>query len=796
MRGEYRKLGLKSANSSLSLHLGAFMKQTKNANPRGQISRDLLFLMFLHGCLFWAIAVLNLPLAHDTMINFQMFATIYSEFFLSGQFPLWLPFSSQGITADFAYAFTFTPVFYVAVFLGKLFLVNDTLLLFRFGLYAEEALFLFGLYRLSSLFYNQRITPIIISITGVLSVSWAVQIHWNFHLIYLFPLLLYFSSRFLLGDGLENVAYALILLTLGALFYPQIFIAATLCVFVVIWLVLLRPSWRQLFHFKYSVFCGCAIISVAFFVAFLNLQFVMHVIDGMQSFSTLRQPDGSVELETFLTYGGHVTLVKFMEFVYGAPVRFAFVAYCGLFTILFICFALISARSLNLYVFIFSTMFVLLFSLGASGYVAEMAYKFFPEMDKFRHIGFVTPVAKVLLVISSGFGIDQYMKNSSKFFFNAFIFTTIAIVLGLIFLSIDTSHDWQYAYVVDSNLVIPFHFHWMQLGIVFAFCIMTFAVGNRVRSGRLAAVTVGILLLFCVLLGMGSYKFFLEWHSPAMKSPWIEHWQSLRHAYDVHPFLYSSCRQREGDDNSSNQLSKMAVWGARNSLGYGSLPVDLCFPIHRVDMASSAFDTLIKTRLGVPNFQSPQEYFTIGRVEKDAVLMKAIGCDAPKLYLSQSPVLVENFEEVRQVVAASKALYEKPVIQVSCGSQCGKLSSRSAEFLKDVVDISRFSANQLTANVNVPDGLNWYLVYLDSYHPRWKARVDGAVVPILPANIAFKAIMLTPGRHEVEFTFTGGSRWTSVTLWVNYILSVAIFFGLIAKLCRYVMSGGGLSGGK
>lgn len=766
------------------------MNQTKDANPRGQISRDLLFLMFLHGCLFWAIAVLNLPLAHDTMINFQMFATVYSEFFSTGQFPLWLPFSCQGITADFVYAFTFTPAFYVAVFVGKVFSINDTLQLFRFGLYLEEALFLFGLYRFSSLYHNQRITPIIISITGLLSISWVAQIHWNFHFIYLLPLLFYSSSRFMRGDGLEHIAYTLILMTLGALFYPQIFIAAILCAFVLIWFVLLRPSWRQLFYFKHSTVYGFAIFSLALIVAFFNVQFVMHVIDGMQSFSSLRQPDGSVGLETFLTYGGHISPVKFMEFFYGAPVRFAFVAYSGLFTVLFVIFALISTRSSYLYVYISLVAIVLLFSLGSSGFVAEFFYRFFPTMNKFRHVGFVTPVAKILLIFLSGFGIDHYLKNTTDFVRNTLILTATTVALGVIFLFVDVSHSFQYSYAVDQNLSVPFSFHWIQWALAFVFCIITFVFRRRIISCQRAGVaTVGISLFFCVLLGMGSYKYILEWRSPAMKSPWIEHWQSLRHAYDVHPFLYSSCRQRENEFSASNQLSKMEVWGARNALGYGSLPVDLCFPVHRVDMASTAFDTLIKTRLRVPSTQLPQDYFTISRVESDAVLMKAIGCGAPKLYLTQTPVLVENFEQVRQIVAAADTLYENPVIHVSYGAQRGKLpQSQSTAISEDTICVSDFSANQLTANIDVSGGPNCYLVYLDSFHSRWKAQVDGVVVPIFTANIAFKAIQLTPGRHEVKFTFAGGSRWTAVTIWGNYMLSVAIFLGLIAKLVRAVMS--------
>lgn len=525
---------------------------------------------------------------------------------------------------------------------------------------------------------------------------------------------------------------------------------------------------------------------MALMVAFLNVQFVRHVIDGMQSFTSLRQPDGSVGLETFLTYGGHLSPTKFMELIYGAPVRFAFIAYSGLFTVLFVVFTLLCARTKILWVFMSLSVLVLLFSLGASGYVAEIAYRIFPEMDKFRHVGFVTPVAKILLIVASGFGIDHYLQNANDRFRNTLILATLTLLLGTVFLLTDLSHDWQYSYTVDSNLSIPFQFHWIQWGVLFMFVLIAFGFLSRPPASNI----IGGSLLLCVLLGMGIYKFLLERHAPSMKPESISQWQMLRHAYDVHPLTFSPIRQRESDQNVIQQLSMMEVWGARNSLGYGSLPVDLCFPIHRVDMVSMPFNALIKARLGVSDVQPPQDHFTINKVENDAILMKAIGCNVPKLYLTRTPVLIQKYEDAKRIVMTSEALYDSPVIQTSCGSQCGAAVTRETPDADDgTINISHFSMNQLTASLNVPSGSNWYLIYLDSQHPGWTALVDGVAVPVLAANIAFKAVELTPGRHEVTFAFNGGSRWSSVTIWVNYVTTILIALMIIGMLARYVVSG-------
>jgi uncharacterized membrane protein YfhO len=39
------------------------------------------------------------------------------------------------------------------------------------------------------------------------------------------------------------------------------------------------------------------------------------------------------------------------------------------------------------------------------------------------------------------------------------------------------------------------------------------------------------------------------------------------------------------------------------------------------------------------------------------------------------------------------------------------------------------------------------------YYPGWTGTVDGRPAPVLPANLAFRAVALEPGRHVVEFCY-------------------------------------------
>jgi membrane protein YfhO len=66
--------------------------------------------------------------------------------------------------------------------------------------------------------------------------------------------------------------------------------------------------------------------------------------------------------------------------------------------------------------------------------------------------------------------------------------------------------------------------------------------------------------------------------------------------------------------------------------------------------------------------------------------------------------------------------------------------------------------------IDVAAGRPGVLVVSDSYAPGWQARLDGQPIPILRANMMFRAVEVPAGRHEVEMTYAPRSLFAGAAL--------------------------------
>jgi hypothetical protein len=116
---------------------------------------------------------------------------------------------------------------------------------------------------------------------------------------------------------------------------------------------------------------------------------------------------------------------------------------------------------------------------------------------------------------------------------------------------------------------------------------------------------------------------------------------------------------------------------------------------------------------------------------------------------------------------------ERSVILASAGTGITNSSGSAAGSDAARVEWIRRDANSFQLKVYSPtEGV---LVASQMYYPGWKATIDGAAVPVVPANYALAAISLPSGPHDVRFFYAPSSIKIGATV---SALSLAILVAL------------------
>jgi hypothetical protein len=68
-------------------------------------------------------------------------------------------------------------------------------------------------------------------------------------------------------------------------------------------------------------------------------------------------------------------------------------------------------------------------------------------------------------------------------------------------------------------------------------------------------------------------------------------------------------------------------------------------------------------------------------------------------------------------------------------------------------EIVSFDSNSLEVNVLNPATTPLWMVYSDTWHPDWRATVNGLSVPIYKAQMAYKAVKIQPGQNQIVWQF-------------------------------------------
>lgn len=648
----------------------------------------------------------------DAFQAYSMFNYALGNMQTAGEFPQWLPFAAYGSPAE-AYDMTFLGPFHILLVLaGGALKLADAWSLFVLATFLESAVFVLG-----AQFFARELTDDDLAAAGAgcwvaVSVYWNTQIFWSHRVLMLVPFMLLFALRLHRTGDLRNLVRAALAALLG-LVGGIAYVGPLYALCGVVFLGLLRLFDRQ---------GGCrgiarpglpVVLELGLLLALggLYVALMATAFDGASFAAPGRDPvTGAASLEAFLTYGGSA-VGKLPEFALGHWFwHYEYLFYLGAGGLGLVVMSLRRERGGPFLALCCLTLLLFLLALGPHGLVGYAAY-WFPGMDRFRHLSFLLPMVRLLLFFVAAAGLARLLALPREEQGRAMAWVTygaLALVVGKLLVN-----DVRFHYVAPGLAdLVP------ELGLVLLlaarFCC--WLLRSRPRAlGAAVALAVACELWAANYAMLSGTRAFLK---PAEI-------HAVGNGIDlarVQPQRFLAGRAAELDDTPRAQaLVNLTLRQPVNNFTLLQMVgADTCAPMFRIDYlmpeVRGVLERAAPGALGKSNLQYDPGRILRAALWRDALaepwFREACGCDGNKLAL-------ETPDGGRRDVSAG---------------------------------LRHFSANILDLRLDAgPQGGTLY--YADAYHPRWRATVDGAPVPVERAREAFKSVALPPGEHEVRFTF-------------------------------------------
>ena len=269
----------------------------------------------------------------------------------------------------------------------------------------------------------------------------------------------------------------------------------------------------------------------------------------------------------------------------------------------------------------------------------------------------------------------------------------------------------------------------------------------------LVLLAVGNLVIYRTILTDPDHP-----DAPALRSEFSD-------AADIHPLTRiprAAALQLNRFESDTNMATDYDILGA-------FLGIDLCAGLQSKIITRSV-DSLLEAWSAV-GVDGPRE----NTIEdpKNSHLRTALFCDQPKLKLVYHPKLAATEADALADVKSG----DQSVVLVGT-DQTGRATSQANQPSEAAgIQVLAFHANELRLKATNSTSDTAWLIYADSYHPAWQAYVDDNPSKIYTANVAFKALPIAPGTHDVVFAFRRG-------IFVNPWLYVGLgLIGLAAYVC-------------
>ncbi len=707
-------------------------------------------------------------ISHDTLMSYEYFSYALQQYWQTNQFPPWAPYAAYGETT-YIHELALVPTFfYAAIALGRLVGIADSWLLFRALLLLEVWLYAVGAYFLCREFVARSA-----AFLATATLVWTVIVSWNYpyilHLVVLMPLGLLCLVKWSRNSDWNFLVCAIISAALSCWGAPAYCVPLQAFVYVLSTIVLFciyRPKILPLPRLTTWILAGFAVLLSAAVVYPL-----LTATENVTVVLTGRNPvTMQVDLDAFLTYGGG-GIRKTIEYLIGVPTDLGPNAMDALFfstgiAPIFVIYTVSRARSREAYAFIILALVFFLFCWGRYSPVAYAAY-YFPGMSYFRHVGLMYAMPKLFAGVLTALGIQALLNHLHGTRSEAAAARAQVARLTVFVAMLAGACAFWYlvvykGWVLQSQEVATVAF----VGTVLASYVIFYFAVRRVRREWII-YSVGLI----VFANGAAYHILSALVLPApVQSSDNLHDRSVERAFEETRTVDVSDHPRGAIFNALTQRG--ASYVVLNSF----LRVDACVSPFRVDYVMQGVVDLVRHQFG--GEIATDDLFNVLRnglhSNPDHPIFAAMGCNVSKLQLvseSVSTTFEEGANWPRNCVGSSLCLEDPVSRQRQIMLWPTGRPPMAKTLAEQGMQLRQFSSGAITLTVSTSEPA--WLIYADAYHPSWRVRVDGQDQRLWKANLAFKAVRVSPGQHLVEFYFHDELR-RSIFFWSVVLQTTAL----------------------
>jgi len=746
----------------------------------------------------------RIPTGHD---GFQFFTLQY--YFLNnaiqgGGVSQWIPFMTQGTVGSLWYAIQGSLLQNVLLYVPSLVRRIDLVTIYHLNMLVDELVLLTGTWLLARRFFR---TPaaFFVSVSVLGSCVWLDQPYWNFRFYYPLPLVFELGERFFETTRWRWFALSANLLAFHSIRSLPYFAPATSFAvfgyFASRFAVDPAEFWSRIraLRWGWPAAGAFACAAVSFAVAYGCLTMGS---GPLVAFNNLRRPDGTVDLDVFLTYGGLTDLRKWIELVLGISPWLDATLYAGIFLLPLLLVGVVALDRRRLHFVVFGAV-LLLFTMGT--FVSTAAFYVWPGMRYFRHIGLVSPFVKVMGCFVAGIGFERLFDErrvgrTRATAVAAVASATLLVAAGIAALYLSASDTRVTRYVQSLSVAgedMPRHATTRNVlrrrmtaagrrsiaaGLLIG--IVPLAMASAAAPRRRQALV--LLMLAAGAADLYWFKFaYLVDRSDAIKPEWryVTHPAAMpyprRRSADLREVMGENPRMRATFAFNELLLMKFTdrpTLGAHYWTNNAFWFADEAGSTLQVDSWQKSYDQLIRAFEGFPVDDSsiaPIDYdgYHLPFPLRQRSAGHVLGITADKIrFFSRAHTLPrdQDFEHLfRNPEFGGDQLFipasSDPPPFPSLGAWTPDLPLGADETTSLAYDVTRFDSNNLDVHVTNPGGEARWLSYADAWHPLWHATVNGRAVPVLRAQLGYKAVPLDAGENIVRFHF-GSRLFTWLTL--------------------------------